>query len=176
MKFKYCIIIVLLAFLLASIVVSCPSALAEIRYAREGHDRWEYQREVSRQDKLCFEELTEYCKEHEALYMEISKEVFNYLDEGLSIDEACTAMEEDADSEQKKILEQTSLGYPYEGNFEEFSGNAIYYNSYRGLNIKVVYIHEYSKEVEEHITSIIYTDTVKINDHLYVFYTQFPYD
>ena len=134
-----------------------------------------YVYEDARQDREQYDKLISYCKEHEDMYMKISEQVFGYMDEGLSVKEACAAMENNATSEQKEILDQTSLSYPYEGNFAEFSGNAIYYNSHRGLNIKVVYIHEYSEEVEGQITSIEYTYIEKINDHLYVFYTDFPY-
>ena len=177
MKVKYFIIIVLLAFLLVSIVVSCPSALAEIRYAREGYDQFEYQREVRRQHEAYFEELTEYCREHEDIYMEISEEIFRYLDEGLSKDEARETVKNNATMEQKEILEEYPLRYPSNTNdivsyYVGLIDEGLYYGS---EDIKIVYIHKYSEELEEKIMSVEYTTTEKVSDHLYVSYTEFPY-
>ena len=175
MKVKYFIIIVLLAFLLASIVVSCPSALAEIRYAREGYDQFEYQREIRRQREAYFEELTEYCREHEDIYMEISEEIFRYLDEGLSKDEARETVKNNATMEQKEILEKHYLCYPgseYDYCPLGLKDEGLYYGC---GEIKVVYIHEYSEEIEEKLMSVEYTTKEKINDHLYVCYTAYPY-
>lgn len=132
-----------------------------------------YPYELARKEKAYFEELTEYCREHEDLYMEISEQVFDYLDEGLSINEACTAMKNNATLEQKEILEQTTLGYPDKGE-TELLDNGLYYTYMRAC-IYALYIHEYSEEMEKYITSMEFTKTVKINDHLYVCYTDIPY-
>ena len=138
--------------------------------------------EVARQEREQYDKLISYCKEHEDMYMEISEQVFGYVDEGLSVEEACAAMENNATSEQKEILEQIILKYPgYSGNFEdsafkELAGNGLYYFMKDGyVGVKAIYIHEYSEETEEYILSIGDTIKEKINDHLYVCYTWIPY-
>ena len=141
-----------------------------------------YPYELAQKKRACYEKLTEYCREHEDMYMEISEQVFDYLEEGLSINEACTAMENNATPEQKELLEQTNLRYPgYKGNiedaiFQELEGNGLYYFMKDGyVNVKAIYIYEYSEETEKYILSTEYTKIEKINNHLYVCYTQFPY-
>lgn len=147
-------------------------------------ERWQEQEnhvyEVARQEREQYDKLISYCKEHEDMYMEISERVFDYMDEGLSVKEACAAMENNATSEQKEILEQTLLSFPCDNGiledsiFKELIGRGVYYMGI-GRRIKVVYIHEYSMEAEEYILSREYTTTEKINDHLYVCYTDIPY-
>jgi len=173
MKTKYCIITVLLICAIVVIVMACPSVLEKIRYAREDREKWEQLCEMGRQDKLYFNELTEYCKEHENMYMEISEETFDYLDKGLSMKEACENIENNATIESKEILEKTTLGYP-DYSEKELYGNGLYYTYMRSY-IYIIYIHQYSKELDEYITSMVYTTTEKINDHLYVCYTELPY-
>lgn len=135
--------------------------------------------EVARQEREQFDKLISYCKENETIYMKLSEQVFGYLDEGLSIEEIRTYMEENATSEQKEILNETLLSIPSDNGiedsiFKELLGKGIYYMGL-GRRIKVVYIHEYNKETEEYIFSREYTTTEKINDHLYVCYTDIPY-
>ena len=146
-------------------------------------ERWQEQEnhvyEVARQEREQYDKLISYCKEHEDMYLEISEQVFGYMDEGLSVKEACVAMENNATSEQKEILEQTILRYPGYSNgdmqdsvFEELAGNGLYYIVKDGYaTVKAIYIHECSAETEDWE----YTIEEKINDHLYVCYTIIPY-
>lgn len=182
MKIKYSIIIILLAFVIASAIAACSTTLEEIRYEREAREESIRRSELGRKKRECFEELTEYCREHEDMYMEISEQIFYYLDEGLSIKEACTAMENNATSEQKEILDQITLKYPgysddfEDSTFEELVDNGLYYFMKDGyVGVKAIYIHEYSEETEEYILSRRNTIKEKINDHLYVCYTWIPY-